>query len=107
MGMAIAVMVVAVRSGRGFGEAPTDQKSCGEERERRARLGYVSQRRVLGYVHILVPQDSIATYVASGTPVPVERLPFGDRMRRKLGSKCFVARLKQLVTGCWQFTSSH
>ena len=45
-----------------------------------------------------VPRDSIATYVASGTPVPVEKLPFGGLMRRKLGSKMFCGGLKHLVT---------
>src|ERR1019366_9816866 len=69
LGMAMAV-VRSGRFGRGFGGASTDQKSCGEKSYRRARLGYISQCRIFRCQHILVPQESIATYVASGTPVP-------------------------------------
>ena len=70
VGMMVMAVVVMPGFGGGFGNAPTDQESCGEKCERRTRLGYFSQRRVLGYQHMLVPRDSIATYVASGTPVP-------------------------------------
>jgi len=44
MGMAMAIMM-PVGFGRGFGDASADQESCGENSERRARLGYSSQCR--------------------------------------------------------------
>jgi hypothetical protein len=37
-------------------------------------------------------KTSIATYVASGTPVPFTRLPFGGLMRQKSGSKTSLSR---------------
>jgi len=37
--MVVAMMMVMPGFGRGFGDAPTDQKSCGEDSKRRARLG--------------------------------------------------------------------
>src|SRR5882757_491625 len=43
VGMAMAVVVMSMRSGRGFGDAPTDHESCGEYGERRTRLGCFSQ----------------------------------------------------------------
>src|ERR1700722_9610568 len=46
VGMAIAMMMMSMRFSRSFGDAPADQKSCGEKRERRARLGCSSQCRV-------------------------------------------------------------
>jgi hypothetical protein len=69
VGMMVVAVVMSGFSG-GFGNAPTDQKSCGDKCERRTRLGYVPRRRVLELQHILVPRYSIATYAASGTPVP-------------------------------------
>jgi hypothetical protein len=38
MGMMVAVMMMPGFGG-GFGDAPTDQESCGEDGKRRARLG--------------------------------------------------------------------
>ncbi len=38
------MVVVAMGFGRGFGDAATDQKSCGDKSERRTRPGYISQR---------------------------------------------------------------
>jgi hypothetical protein len=55
MGMAIAVMMMSMRFSRSFGDAPADQKSCGEKRERRARLGCSSQCRVFRCKHNTSP----------------------------------------------------
>ena len=68
--MRMVMAVMPVGSGRGFGDAPSDQKSCGDDSQRRARPGCISQCQILTIQHIAVPRDSIATYVASGTPVP-------------------------------------
>jgi hypothetical protein len=37
--MMVAVMMMMPGFGGGFGDAPADQKSCGEDSKRRARLG--------------------------------------------------------------------
>jgi hypothetical protein len=47
MGMMMVAMMVPGFGG-GFGNASTDQESCGEDRKRRTRLGYVSQPKLLG-----------------------------------------------------------
>src|SRR6478672_11001523 len=94
--MVMAVMMSGF--GRGFGDAPADQQSCGTDSQRRAPPGSISRREILTFQHIAVPRDSIATYVASGTPVPFEWLPFGGLMRRKRGSNLLCSGLKHLVT---------
>jgi hypothetical protein len=101
--MMVAVMVVPGFGGS-LGNTAPDQESCGEDGDRRTRLGYVSQRQVLSIQHILVPQDSIATYVTSGTPVPFEWLPFGGLMRHKLGSNFDLSRA---VITCYRMHIIH
>jgi hypothetical protein len=39
MGMAMGVMMMPLGFGRGFADAPTEQKSCGDDRLRRTRPG--------------------------------------------------------------------
>jgi hypothetical protein len=47
--MEVAMMVPGFSGG--FGDAAADQESCGEESERRARPGYISQRELIGIQH--------------------------------------------------------
>src|ERR1700682_1174137 len=49
VGMMVVAVVMSGFSG-GFGNAPTDQKSCGDKCERRTRLGYVPRRRGLEFL---------------------------------------------------------
>src|SRR6185437_6731601 len=70
MVMVVPGVMVMPGMGRGFGNAPAEHDSRGDNSERRARPGYSSQCRLFGYDHIIVPQNSIATYVTSGTPAP-------------------------------------
>ena len=81
MGM---VMVVTVMPGfgRSFGNAATGQESCGNQSERCTRPDDGSRQQVLRTQHINNPSDSIATYVTSGTPVPVA---MGRRFRLQCG----------------------
>ena len=68
--VAMAVMMMAMGFGGGFGDAATDDKSCGANSQRRTRPGSNPQRQFLEFQHVIVPQESIAIFVASGTPVP-------------------------------------
>src|SRR2546421_11331420 len=97
------MMVVAVMMmpgfGRGLGDASTDQKSCGEHSDRRARLGYIPQRRLLELQHVVVPRNKYCHICGKWSPRPVLRVsPFGGLIRHKRGSRSFWSPLKYLVT---------
>ena len=72
--MMVVMMPVVVMPGfgRGLRDGPADQESCGKDSERRVRAGYSSRPHLLDTLHTALSlDDSIATNVASGTPVPV------------------------------------
>src|SRR5262245_24056877 len=52
MVVVMTVMMMVVPGFRGsFGDTATDQESCGDKSERRARPGYIPQRRLLRILH--------------------------------------------------------
>ena len=86
------VVAVVPGFGRRFGDAATDQESCGEKPECRARPGYKSQCRLLGFEHIIVPRQ-YCHICGKWNPRPKLRLvPFGCAMRREFDSKSDFAR---------------
>src|ERR1700730_14917212 len=94
----MAVMMVPMGPGRGFGSATPYQHSCGEKSYRRARLGYISQCLLVEFQHIYLSLEVVMPHMWQVEP-PLHRewLPFGGLMRHKRGSRLFSLPLKHLV----------
>ena len=96
--LAVAVvmmeMVVAIAPGRGLGNTPSERDSCGEEQRAPCATGLrlPVPNFLDDVINVIVPQDSIATYVTSGTPVPLGGTAvWSIRIRREFGSKACMS----------------
>jgi hypothetical protein len=99
--MMMAVMVVPMGLGRGFGDTSTDQESCRENGDRGTRLGCIPDRRFFRCQHKIL---SLKQYCHLGD----KWNPRSNWRGRRLVTQCgqilavdaFQGCLKYLVTEC-------